>query len=294
LNFVLLGCESRFTAVVLAALLRAGLAPARMGLHGRRATDKSRFGAALAVEDASSVAAQAARAGVAVVALADVLEVARLGGGPRPEMLLCACFPLVLPAALLAWPHRACLNLHPSPLPAYRGPSPLFWQLRAGADRGAICLHRITASVDAGPVIERATLPFTAGARVAEISHDLAVRGAELAVAALAGGPLTGTPQEQGGASRQGWPRRRDFVLDAGWPVARAFRFVRGIAEWGSPFEVRTPRGVVRIDDAFGYHRGASPQATVVADRPARRVRIALADGVLDARLAAPYQGVAE
>lgn len=297
LNFVLLGCESAFTAVVLDGLLRAGLTPSRLGLygHGRRDTSAPRVGASLPVEDASSVAAQAARAGIPVATLADAAGLARLCAGPRPEALLCACFPLLLPPALLAWPRHDCLNLHPAPLPAYRGPSPLFWQLRAGADSGELCLHRMVARADAGAVIKRARLDFAPGARVREISCDLAALGVELAAAKLRGDPSTDTPQDEGAASRQGWPRRRDFTFDTGWPVARAYRFVRGIAEWGWPFEVHTSRGVLRIGDAFGYDRaGATPEPAVVMDRRASRVRIALADGVLDARLAMPYDGEAE
>lgn len=47
----------------------------------------------------------------------------------RPDLICVACFPRMLPAGWLAQPELGCLNLHPSLLPAYCGPAPLFWQL---------------------------------------------------------------------------------------------------------------------------------------------------------------------
>ena len=49
-----------------------------------------------------------------------------------PDVILVACFSLILAAELLQAPRLGCFNLHPSLLPGYRGPAPLFWQWRLG------------------------------------------------------------------------------------------------------------------------------------------------------------------
>jgi len=296
LSFVLLGCESVFTAVVLDGLLGADLAPSQLGLYERgihqgHARRRPPTRHSLPVEDASSVAAQAARARIPVRPIADPAGLAALCSEARPETLLCACFPLLLPAALLAWPRDGCFNLHPAPLPAYRGPSPLFWQLRAGANSGEICLHRMVARVDAGAVVRRARIGFPRGARVGEINRNLAAQGARLAIAKLRGERASETAQDEATASRQGWPRRRDFVFDTSWRAARAYRFVRGIAPWGWPFEFPSAGGVLRISDALGYDQGNAPGSAVVIDQSASRARVALADGVLEVRLAVARNG---
>ena len=49
-----------------------------------------------------------------------------------PDILLVSCFGRRLPQQILDIPVHGCFNFHPSMLPAYRGPAPLFWQLHAG------------------------------------------------------------------------------------------------------------------------------------------------------------------
>ncbi|CAM4020927.1 methionyl-tRNA formyltransferase [Pseudoalteromonas byunsanensis] len=44
------------------------------------------------------------------------------------------------------------VNLHPSPLPEYRGPFPLYWQLRNGEEVTKLTIHRVTESIDDGDI----------------------------------------------------------------------------------------------------------------------------------------------
>jgi methionyl-tRNA formyltransferase len=42
------------------------------------------------------------------------------------------------------------LNLHPSLLPAYRGPAPLFWMARQGETQAGVTLHFLDEGLDTG------------------------------------------------------------------------------------------------------------------------------------------------
>ena len=53
------------------------------------------------------------------------------------------------------WFIRKCtriLNLHNSPLPRYRGVSPINWALKNGESQHGVTLHEITPGIDEGPV----------------------------------------------------------------------------------------------------------------------------------------------
>ena len=55
--------------------------------------------------------------------------------------------------SLLHVPRRGFLNVHPSLLPEYRGPSPLFWQLHAGeTSHWRVSVHWMDAEFDTGPL----------------------------------------------------------------------------------------------------------------------------------------------
>jgi methionyl-tRNA formyltransferase len=45
------------------------------------------------------------------------------------------------------------INLHNSPLPRYRGVSPINWALKDGEDHHGVTLHEITAGIDDGPIL---------------------------------------------------------------------------------------------------------------------------------------------
>lgn len=67
-----------------------------------------------------------------------------------------ASFDQIITAPTLGIPRHGFLNVHPSLLPAYRGPEPVYWVIADGAARTGISLHRAVAKVDAGPVLAQA------------------------------------------------------------------------------------------------------------------------------------------
>src|SRR4030095_13391973 len=61
-------------------------------------------------------------------------------------------FPYRIPETILGIPPRGFYNWHPGLLPAYRGPDPIFWQILKEEPFGGITVHKMTASLDSGPV----------------------------------------------------------------------------------------------------------------------------------------------
>lgn len=51
-------------------------------------------------------------------------------------------------------------NVHASALPNYRGPMPVFWQLRKGAESLQVSFHQVVEKIDAGPVYTKIDLPI--------------------------------------------------------------------------------------------------------------------------------------
>ncbi len=44
-------------------------------------------------------------------------------------------------------------NIHFGPLPSFRGPTPVFWQLKLGVEKIGLCIHRISDKFDDGDVV---------------------------------------------------------------------------------------------------------------------------------------------
>jgi methionyl-tRNA formyltransferase len=87
---------------------------------------------------------------------------AALLAGYEPDVLLVFGFNWRLPRDVLAVPRLGALNVHPSALPRYRGPSPVLWAIRNGDPFMGITVHRMTERIDAGPVLAQVDdLPLT-------------------------------------------------------------------------------------------------------------------------------------
>lgn len=83
--------------------------------------------------------------------------------GQSPDLVVLAGFMRVLkPRFLQAFAGRI-INLHPSLLPLFPGLDGIGQALRAGVPATGCTVHYVTADVDAGQIIEQATVPIAPG-----------------------------------------------------------------------------------------------------------------------------------
>lgn len=198
-------------------------------------------------------------------ATATVERLARL----RPDVIVVACLPFVLPTTLLELPPLGGLNLHPSLLPAYRGPAPLFWQLRMGEPSTGVTVHRMTGRVDGGAIVAQQTVDLPDGIGYGAATRQLAAAGALLlvqALDALHAGTLASRAQDEPQSSWFPWPSRQDFEIPSTWSARRAFNFIRGTRDWNQPFEILTPSQRIPTTDAHSFSANESPASEYVAE----------------------------
>ncbi|WP_131740048.1 methionyl-tRNA formyltransferase [Actinomadura roseirufa] len=81
------------------------------------------------------------------------VELQPMLGGHKVDLLLVFGFNWRIPAEVLGGPRYGVLNVHPSLLPRYRGPSPIPWAVRNGDAELGVTVHRMTERIDAGPIL---------------------------------------------------------------------------------------------------------------------------------------------
>jgi len=197
-----------------------------------------------------------------------------------------ACFDRLIRDPLRSLPRFGFLNVHPSRLPAYRGPSPLFWTFRDGVSETGVTIHGVDAGMDTGPILAQAPLALADGLTGPEADRLAAALGGELLVQALDGladGTLAPRPQPDGGWANP-LPQLADFRLDSTWSARRAFNFMRGAAEWGIPFTLDLAGQTLSLTRALAYNESARLNAPVNIEE--NRARIQFSPGVLEAILA--------
>jgi methionyl-tRNA formyltransferase len=89
----------------------------------------------------------------------------------------------LLPAELTG--NWECINLHPSLLPKYRGPSPMQTALWNGEEKTGVTTMLINSEMDAGDILLQEEIPITPNMQIRQLSTLCAERGAALLVETL-------------------------------------------------------------------------------------------------------------
>jgi len=131
-------------------------------------------------------------------------------GALKPDVILLANFNQKLLPETIKLPRFACLNIHPSLLPRYKGVDPVFAALNAGEAQLGVTLHHVSPELDAGGLVAQQTIAQEAGRSVFFHQIQLFKIGADLAVAALKRLPeaMPNRPQT-GEGSYESWPSKR-------------------------------------------------------------------------------------
>jgi methionyl-tRNA formyltransferase len=178
----------------------------------------------------------------------------------HPDLIVVACFPSLIPLAMLNHAQLGGINIHPSLLPRHRGPDPLFWIMRDGGRGCGISVHSLADRYDSGDIFAQQPVPYPDGAREQQLERTLASEGAQLALGVIDGlvsGTQSRTVQDERFASYESWPEACDYVIDTRRPARDGWNFVRGVARRGVP--IRVDASMVHIRDAVAFGDDSDP-----------------------------------
>lgn len=117
------------------------------------------------------VALTAGAAGVPVYPDTTVDGITEVVAGLRPDCVVVSSYDRILPAELL----RSCpfVNVHYSPLPAYRGRANVNWAVINGESEVAISVHELVPDLDAGGVLFQQRVPIGPRSTATELYAQL-------------------------------------------------------------------------------------------------------------------------
>lgn len=71
------------------------------------------------------------------------------------NMGLIMTFPYRIPASVYTIPEKGFYNVHPGPLPEYRGADPVFQQIKSGETKAGVTIHKVEETFDSGGIVAR-------------------------------------------------------------------------------------------------------------------------------------------
>jgi len=169
----------------------------------------------------------------------------------RSKLAVLAAYGHLIPQRVLDDFPLGIINIHPSLLPKYRGPTPIESAILDGATKTGVSIMRLTAGMDEGPVYKQKAIHLTGNETKAELAEVLQKLGAELLVEvlpAIADGSLA--PSQQSHPDRDASYCKKISKLDGriDWnkPAELIEREIRAFAGWpGSWFDIGGSRYIV-------------------------------------------------
>jgi methionyl-tRNA formyltransferase len=129
----------------------------------------------------NEVKREATELGIPVIEMGSFKEdEARQIGELNPDLLVVASFGLFIPRWFLDIPKLGAINIHPSLLPLYRGPSPIQWAIWNGEKETGITIMKMNERMDAGDILHQATIPIGIDEDAESLSHRLSLKAAEI------------------------------------------------------------------------------------------------------------------
>lgn len=202
-----------------------------------------------------------------------------------PDLIVVSCYGRKLPKAILGIPFFGCFNFHPSMLPAYRGPVPVFWQFHDGLSEFGVTLHRMTERMDAGDIVARRAVVMPDGVSQTRAHQLLAEDYVELFpdfLTAIELGTLAVRPQDESAMSYQGFPANDDFRVYTSWSAKRIFNFICATTHYDVVYPCRIAGIEYKLHYVLGYNQEQLPDEECVID--GHTIQIACNPGVLLAR----------
>jgi methionyl-tRNA formyltransferase len=175
----------------------------------------------------------------------------------QPDIICVSCFSLLIPASILALPRLGCLNVHPSLLPANRGPVPLFWTFREGSTTTGVTIHFMSEKMDSGEILTQEIMPIPDGISYSQLEARCAAQGGALLVQTvwnLFKGEVIPRPQNEERSYYHSFPSDDDFVVQAEeWDARHVYNFIRGVGYWDKPVELQIDEIVMYCRDVNSY-----------------------------------------
>ena len=160
-------------------------------------------------------------------------------GALKPDVIVVVAYGQILPRAVLEIPRLACLNLHASLLPRWRGAAPIQAAIAAGDRETGITVMYMDEGLDTGDILLQRTVDIqpndTGGSlhdRLAQIAPEALLESLRL----LAAGNASRIPQDNADATYAPKLKREHGLIDWSESAGAIERKIRAYNPWPGAF----------------------------------------------------------
>jgi len=170
----------------------------------------------------------------------------------RADVFVVVGYGKILPQALIDLPKHKTLNVHPSLLPLYRGPTPIEGPILAGDIETGVSIIVVDQEVDHGPIVLQEKHMLTGKETTPELTKKLFTRGGELLAEILPewiNGKINPKEQDQSKATFTKKLKKEDGLVDLENEAPQVlYNKFRAYCAWPRIFFFRNNKRVIITD----------------------------------------------
>ncbi len=167
------------------------------------------------------------------------------------DLFIVASYGKIIPQEILDIPTHGTLNIHPSLLPKYRGPSPLETAILNGDQETGVAIMLVDALMDHGPIVAMEKIELNDKYNFEQLRDKLADEGTSLLKKILSDyldGKITPEPQDHDQATVTKKFTKEDGFLDQEAPALSRYRQILALNPWpGTYLDYPGPDGKIRL-----------------------------------------------
>ena len=169
----------------------------------------------------------------------------------QPDVIVVMAYGQILPRTVLDAPRLACLNLHASLLPRWRGAAPIQAAIEAGDRVSGITVMYMAEGLDTGDILlklETAITDMDTGGTLHDRLAELAAEALAEALALLTAGTAPRLPQDDALATYAGKLSRENGRIDWNASPEQINRRIRAMNPWPAAHtSLPTPEGLRQL-----------------------------------------------
>lgn len=177
------------------------------------------------------------------------------------DLIVVIAYGKILPESILDIPKKACINVHASLLPKYRGASCLQAPVLAGDDVSGLTIMKMDAGMDTGDIIKQFEIKLDENETLTTLHDKLSDLGKENIVETLLGylsGNIKERKQSEDRATYVKLIKKEDGILDFSNKAETITRNIRALNPWPGTFAFLDNR-VLKILESQGKIETSQP-----------------------------------
>jgi len=155
------------------------------------------------------------------------------------DLIIIAASSYIIPKEILDIPKYGSLNVHPSLLPRWRGPSPVQFTILNGDEKTGVSVMKVAEKVDAGPIVSQEEIILKEKETYTQLHNKLGELGGKLLAETIPKwmkGEIETKDQNEKEATYSKILKKEDGKIDWRKPAEEIERQIRAFSPWPGSF----------------------------------------------------------